>query len=315
MNRFSGKLPKDDLKKFAKEVGKTLVSSDFKHNKVTDLKEIPDKKARAIKDYVKEYFKKAVAKKAAMDVKKAQRAERKAKENKDGTTDLDSSDTHQQSSNSKMHSSKSDELDMEMSDDDGNSGLILSINGTPLTPTMDTPDEEGLKRKRPDDDLDVETSIDTPLKRFKESPIEAPSPPPPPPPPPGMDVQMLTSEEEAIAAQEEELMRETEAALVRENEEAAVMEEDERIRNEEPRELIDDNLDHPMNGGNGYSNGFDTYSPPIQPNGLIDTGSGTDRIMKLEADLDSPQTPASNGTDEQLDNNLHPDRWKQLMGL
>ena len=61
MDKFRNKLPKEDLKKFAKEIGKKLVASDFKHNRVEDPTKITDKQEKKVKKYVKEFFDKAVA--------------------------------------------------------------------------------------------------------------------------------------------------------------------------------------------------------------------------------------------------------------
>src|SRR5271154_5142266 len=71
MDKFRNKLPKDDLKKFAKEIGKKLVASDFKNNRVEDPTKISTKQEKKVKKYVKDFFDKAVAKKAAHDKMKA----------------------------------------------------------------------------------------------------------------------------------------------------------------------------------------------------------------------------------------------------
>ena len=52
MQKYSGKLPKDDLKKFAKECGKKLVASDFKNNRIEDPTKISDRNQRKVKQYV-----------------------------------------------------------------------------------------------------------------------------------------------------------------------------------------------------------------------------------------------------------------------
>src|ERR1700722_9704832 len=71
MDKFRNKLPKEDLKKFAKEIGKKLVASDFKNNRVEDPTKISSKQEKKVKKYVKDFFDKAVAKKAAHDKMKA----------------------------------------------------------------------------------------------------------------------------------------------------------------------------------------------------------------------------------------------------
>ncbi|KAK8124836.1 SET domain-containing protein [Apiospora kogelbergensis] len=73
MDKFRHKLPKDDLKKFGKEINKKLVSSDYKNKRVDDPTTITDKQEKKIKKYVKEYFDKAVQKYTAHERKKVDR--------------------------------------------------------------------------------------------------------------------------------------------------------------------------------------------------------------------------------------------------
>lgn len=219
MSKFKDQLSKDDLKKFAKEVGKKLTASDFKHGKITDLREIPEKKVRAIKDYVTDYFKRAVDKKKAIE---SERANRKSM----ASNGVSKSSEKSKKVESKSLVSTSEAMDMEMSDDDGVTGQIISMSGTPVTPAIGTPYEEGLgKRKRSNDEIDEFTPADTPLKRFKEYPMDERSPPPPPPPPPSAPMTLeeeaiaaIAAQEEEFAAQEEESMLESEDAIMRDEE-------------------------------------------------------------------------------------------------
>ena len=73
MDKYRSKLPKDDLKRFAKEVSKKLVASDFKNKRVEDPTHISSKQERQVKKYVKEFFEKAVAKKGEHDRRKAEK--------------------------------------------------------------------------------------------------------------------------------------------------------------------------------------------------------------------------------------------------
>ncbi len=52
-------------------MGKTLVKSDFKHNRVEDPTQISSKQEKQVKAYVKNFFDKAVAKKEQRDRRKA----------------------------------------------------------------------------------------------------------------------------------------------------------------------------------------------------------------------------------------------------
>jgi hypothetical protein len=110
--------------------------------------------------------------------------------------------------------------DIEMSDDEGDAELLAP--SVPGTPALQTPSDEGLKRKRNDlGGSNDSTPAETPMKRMKEDDLDdQPGPPPPPPPPPVEDLVMHLDEEAELAAQEEALMRENEEALIRENEEA-----------------------------------------------------------------------------------------------
>lgn len=192
MDKFRHKLPKEDLKKFAKEINKTLVASDFKHNRVEDPFTISEKQVRKVKQHVKEFFNKAVSKYNALEKKKDDRA---AKEGTKSTAAEAS-------------------VDVTLSDDDD---ITL------------TPASSERKRKRDDGaDSASETPSETPsAKRLKEEDGDVPSPPPPPPPPidgdTGMDVEMIEQEDGMMhdsdeARRTQEALREQEAALERENE-------------------------------------------------------------------------------------------------
>jgi len=220
MDKFRNKLPKEDLKKFAKEIGKKLVASDFKHNRVEDPTRITDKQEKKVRKYVKEFFDKAVAKKAAHDKMKVDKKHDSAtdgsstKEPSNGT----SSTTIEADVENAVRVEEPD--DMDLSDDGEEIGH--AVPSVPVTPTLDTPSDEGLKRKRDDLGESFEsTPSETPVKRIKEEDMEGlPSPPPPPPPPPAEDMIIQIDEDAELAAQEEALMRENEEALMRENEEA-----------------------------------------------------------------------------------------------
>lgn len=196
MDKFKNKLPRDDLKKFAKEISKKIVSSDFKNSRVQDPTKISEKQEHKVKKHVKEFFLKVVAKKVEHDKK---RAAKKAQEGSKGTPS-----TNEVKEEDEVDI-KGEESDLEMFDDDGEKSPV------------ETPSDEGLKRKR---EGEIEDSdINTSNKRLKES--STPEPPPPPPPPPAEDLQdAIKRDDEDFAKQEAELMRENEEALRKENEDA-----------------------------------------------------------------------------------------------
>jgi histone-lysine N-methyltransferase SETD2 len=221
MNKYTHKLPKDDLKRLAKDISKKLVASDYKNNRVGDPTVIPTDLARGAKKHVKQYLDKAVVKYREHEKKKA--ADRAAKASKEGG----------------VKSTPADETpsqDIEKVEDEV---VLTDAEDSPTSSVSNT------KRKRGDEEAEsaAQTPSETPsAKRVKEDDVELPCPPPPPPPPPDAAATAadtpLTEEERSIKEQEEALMRENEeaqrladaaertkhleeeAALERENEEA-----------------------------------------------------------------------------------------------
>ncbi|KAI9645961.1 histone methyltransferase set2 [Ciborinia camelliae] len=228
MQKFSSKLPKNDLKKFAKEVSKKLVASDFKNNRVENPTKISEKQEKKVKKYVWDYFEKAVEKKKAMDKKRAERRKREgqAKTNGNGTNGKEPK------REPTTMSSSPDAVD----DED----VEVDVPSPTASPSGQL-EMEFLKRKREDDDEDSPSEN----KRVKEdgaegeTPIDSSTPPPPPPPPPVEGMPMPGSEDldtgngngdiggEGEAKEETEEDRELrmqEEDLMRENEEAMKME-------------------------------------------------------------------------------------------
>lgn len=175
MDKFKGKLPKEDLKRFAKEISKKLVISDYKNHRVEDPTKISSRQEKQVKKYVKEYFDKAVAKKREHEMKKAERRS-KGGEPAASPTPATVADV-------KEEEESDGDQDMAMSDEDEYEKPKLQ-SATPVTPSDQLLQAEGLKRKRVDeedpDGAKLEDNEATPNKRLKS---ESPPPPPPPPPP------------------------------------------------------------------------------------------------------------------------------------
>lgn len=235
MQKFTKQLPKDDLKKFAKEVSKKLVASDFKNNRVDDPTKITDKQEKKVKQFVREFFEKAVEKKKALDKKKADKlAVNGAGSN--GTKVINGSAKLVVEEDNGQESDAEDAIDLTPS----------SIPPTPST-------SEQHKRKRSDaGDVDTTPGGDgsESSKRLKEE--DAPTPPPPPPPPSegipltldtengGLEspivengtgpvsafgiVMIRTGEGKEELSKEDEELKRQEEDLMRENEEAVLME-------------------------------------------------------------------------------------------
>ncbi|KAL5326633.1 hypothetical protein ACEPPN_004320 [Leptodophora sp. 'Broadleaf-Isolate-01'] len=238
MQKFTRQLPKEDLKKFAKEVGKKLVASDFKNNRVEDPTKISEKQEKKVKNYVRDFFEKAVEKKKVLDKKKADKAS------------LNGSGLNGSSSATRGTNGKSMDEDANFVDDDPDRDPIVDFSPTaldappssvPVTPSISASGSNSdLKRKRDEED-GIETpgtgvgiaddSFSDSNKRLKEDDV-TPPPPPPPPPAGGIPIDALAGEEgmldeDAIALPETEEqleLRRQEEDLMRENEEAMALE-------------------------------------------------------------------------------------------
>jgi hypothetical protein len=261
MKKFSSQLPKDDLKKFAKEVGKKLVASDFKNNRVQDPTKISEKQEKKVKSYVKEYFEKAVEKKKAIDRKKREKEKLNGVngtpkgEEKGKGPDVDAVATGISPSQQLK-----DDSDIEMSDNEEDKALIASFaQPSPSIPSTPTDSFSDLKRKREDELLDTpgEESDSKRLKEEENDESEVSPPPPPPPPPAGempdlMDEDMLVNHVKEETEEEKEL-RLQEEALMRENEEALMMEMDGSLKAEELDGKLHDHIPmhFPPSGLNG----------------------------------------------------------------
>lgn len=169
VNKYKHKIPKDDLKRFAKDIAKKLVNSDYKAGKVSDPTKIDDKKQKKIKAYCTEFFERAAKKHQKMEDERAARKVNKADVSQDSTPTKELAPTKDEP--------MSDGEDVKMSHEEQDHLLSPSEISN------------SLKRKR-------STEIDTPVKEeqdhFTMSPLKRPNsdtpttlpvPPPPPPPP------------------------------------------------------------------------------------------------------------------------------------
>lgn len=263
MDKYRNKLPKDDLKKFAKDISKKLVASDYKNNRVQDPTKITEKQEKKIKQYVKDFFDKAVTKKVAYDkARKAKKAAAAAAKEAavNGQKEVETTDDAKAEPEDDVVPDLADD-DVEMSDAENDTAIAESVPATPGG-SFDTPNDNDLKRKHEDMSYDS-TPGDETYKKIKDeegSPAE-PSPPPPPPPPPTGDMpdfeegdyvkheeRRLTAEELALQEQEEALMRENEEALIKENEEAMQEAEAAKMDVDMPIAGSIDEVDEKMNG-------------------------------------------------------------------
>lgn len=233
MDKFRHKLPKEDLKKFAKEINKKLVSSDYKNKRVDDPTLISEKQEKKVKKYVKDFFDKAVLKYNAHEKKKA---ERPSQNGVGGSLEA---------------SAAKDEADVVLTDDED---------------VGSTPDGSDRKRKR-DDDL-VGSPSATPseppsMKRLKEDEVDVPSPPPPPPPPPPeidavLDLEM-TDPHGVLQGQGEALVHENHAAhsTADEAERRKLREQEAELERENELNRLDFEREQMSKQGLNVSNGID----------------------------------------------------------
>lgn len=193
MGKFKNKLPKDDLKRFAKEVrvseelksitrtnliilqiSKKLVNSDYKNNRVEDPTHITSRKEKQVKQHVKEYFDKAAAKRRDHERKKAEQKEKNAVVAEPIQKAADPIVKEEESDEEPGVNLSDDEIEKDKQGSD-----------TPNTPPDQVMHGDGLKRKRDETGdtvaVEVEDENATPSKRLRS---ETPPPPPPPPPPP-----------------------------------------------------------------------------------------------------------------------------------
>ncbi|ROV98308.1 hypothetical protein VSDG_04482 [Cytospora chrysosperma] len=217
MDKFRQKLPKEELKRHAKDVSKKLVSSDYKNKRVEDPTFISDKQEKKVKKYVKDYLDRAVEKYQELEKRRVERTSQQGSEPKGlgAAPDTDAIASIETPGASEPRAADEDAV---MSDVDDTS--------------RSSPER---KRKRDEEDLlgASVTPEETPsLKRLKEDErAEEPTPPPPPPPPGAeMEVDMTPAQVEDLTREQEEAQRladeaeqdriRQEEALQRENEEA-----------------------------------------------------------------------------------------------
>lgn len=255
MNKYTRKLPKDELKRLAKEISKKLVASDYKNKRVNDPTTISSERAKGVKRHVKEFLDKAV-------VKFKEHEKRKA-ETKQGSADSKAVDAI---SKAEPATPQVDEVDEE---------VVLTDNEDTATPTSSSSDR---KRKRPDEEADSaeQTPSETPsVKRIKDDDVDIPSPPPPPPPPPEAAADAAP---DTPMTEEERYMKEQEEALVRENEEAERLEEEaERTKHLEEEAALERENEEAMRD-------FELTHNPLVANG-VEAKGGDGIPMDINGDL------------------------------
>jgi [histone H3]-lysine36 N-trimethyltransferase len=195
MNKYKHKIPRDDLKRFAKEIAKKLVASDFKAGRVKDPTKCDEKQQRKVKDYCKQFFDKAAHKHKKVEEEKAARKASKSKHASSRSKDDPSPAAQSPAPNVKDEYADEDikMSDHELDDDEDETKPTPSSAGTPSEVSA-----QHLKRKRenlssPAEHIKQEER-DTPRSPLKKLHVDSSdndtkvTPPPPPPPPPPSDM-------------------------------------------------------------------------------------------------------------------------------
>lgn len=182
MNKYKHKIPKDDLKRFAKEIAKKLVASDFKAGRVKDPRKIDERQQKKVKDFCKQFFEKAYQKHKKHELEKGSRRPK----DKQGEALNGSVGASPTISPAPLGT---DADDVKLSDDEADEA---DDNAQPSSAQSPSDHNGTLKRKRlPEAGLDNSgdsTMHDdreltaSPAKRLNVS-MEVDTPPPPPPPP------------------------------------------------------------------------------------------------------------------------------------
>ncbi|CAI4211504.1 unnamed protein product [Parascedosporium putredinis] len=175
LDKFRHKLPRDQLKRFAKDLVKKLVASDYKNDRVQDpTATLTDKQVKKVKSYVKDFLDRAVVKYREHEKKKA---------GHDSATNADDDGA----GNGPEPLPASDTLNGVLSKEDSMvTDITVEAISSPEDGGSHTPGSPRLKRKRgEEDDVPIITPVDElePVtKRVKELEEGAAETPPPPPP-------------------------------------------------------------------------------------------------------------------------------------
>jgi [histone H3]-lysine36 N-trimethyltransferase len=193
MNKYKAKIPREDLKRFAKELAKKLVESDFKGGRVEDPTKITDKHQQKVKKYCKEFFEKAAHKHSKHEKEKAAKKAKLANGTKTDSASMSTSTSIATSPKQNLDASPevdvnkedgSDGEDIKMSEDEREGDVKLM----PADLSIDAQNSDSLKRKRSRsegrDVKDEDGLAKSPLKKLN---LDSPPPPPPPPPAPPME--------------------------------------------------------------------------------------------------------------------------------
>ncbi|KAF2754475.1 hypothetical protein EJ05DRAFT_142624 [Pseudovirgaria hyperparasitica] len=166
IDKYKQKLPRDDLKRYGKEISESMTKSDFKHKRVSDPHHLDDTQVKLVRKHIAQFFEKAATKHARRE---EERSKRKAPKQNDET----------KSNSTKPHDIPAAPSPFAALDHDGKDVELDDINDTPSGSVRSG--SPGLKRKRPADNTPEEITAHNDIISPKRSKVDTPSPPPPPP--------------------------------------------------------------------------------------------------------------------------------------
>jgi histone-lysine N-methyltransferase SETD2 len=182
MNKYKHKIPRDDLKRFAKEIAKKLVASDYKAGRVKNPTKIDERQQKKVKEFCKQFFDKAYQKHKKHEMEKATRDKGK----RDANSDMSATPAGSPRAEEPSPENDDEDDDVKMSDveDDDDAEGTPMIQSPPAEPnglgTLKRKRLEGENGSTPTRDEDEPESIGSPSKKPN---LDAETPPPPPPPP------------------------------------------------------------------------------------------------------------------------------------
>lgn len=181
MNKYKHKIPKEDLKRFAKDISKKLSASDFKAGRVKDPTKLDEKHVAKVKKFCKDFFDKAAYKHRKHEQEKASR---KSKHTDGEKSEAPSSAASPAPPNLEASPDLDDGIKREEEDSDDEDLKMSDVQDSPSPKEEHTNGDTSLKRKRPDNKDEEKDVAKSPFKKPNMSETDSPPPPPPPPAPP-----------------------------------------------------------------------------------------------------------------------------------
>jgi histone-lysine N-methyltransferase SETD2 len=161
IDKFKKKLPREDLKRLAKDITKKLVESDYKHKRVSNPAKMDRKYSHAAKQHTADYFNKAV-KRNVEKRRREKEADKAAAKKMERRTSIVASTTPPAA-------------DLKLDEQDENEDEEIQVSDDEMADAGE--EQNATKRKRGSETPATPPESDAATKKMKLAP-----PPPPPPP-------------------------------------------------------------------------------------------------------------------------------------